>query len=53
MDYLKGQLENQGCKKISNSTTKNKMEAEQRILDRIQRNQVEWYSRLLRMDDIR
>ena len=38
--------------KIPNTAIRNKMQAEQSILDRIQRRQIKWYGHLLRMDDI-
>ena len=37
--------------KIPNTTIRSKMQAEQSILDRIQRRQLKWYGHLLRMED--
>ena len=37
--------------KIRNTAIRNKMQAEQSILDRIQRRQLKWYGHLLRMED--
>ena len=39
--------------KIPNTAIRNKMQAEQSILDRIQRRQLKWYGHLLRMEDSR
>ena len=38
-------------KKISNTTIKSKMQAEQSVLDIIQRRQLKWYGDLFRIDD--
>ena len=52
MDYL-GRLPGMSSsqKKISNLTSRSKIQAEQSILDRIQRTQLKWYGHLLRMND--
>ena len=39
--------------KIPNTTISSKMQAEQLILDGIQRKQLKWYGHLLRMEDYR
>ena len=52
MDYLRS-TSVQITKKIPNTTIRSKMQAEQSILDRMQRRQLKWYGHLLRMEDSR
>ena len=53
MDYLRRSTRVSRLQKISNTTLKSKMQAEQSILDIIQRRQLKWYGYLLEMDDSR
>ena len=52
IDYLRRPAMYQNYKKILNSTIRNKMQAEQLILHRIQWRQLKCYGHLLRMNDI-
>ena len=53
MDYLRRSARVFRLQKIPNTTIRSKMQAEQSILDRIQRRQLKWYGHLLRMEDSR
>ena len=50
MDYLRRSARVSRLQKIPNTAIRNKMQAEQSILDRIQRKQLKWYGHLLRME---
>ena len=52
-DYLRRSASVSRLHKIPNTAIRNKMQAEQSILDRIQRRQLKWYGHLLRMEDSR
>ena len=47
MDYLRRSARVSRLQKIPNTAIRNKMQAEQSILDRIQRRQLKWYGHLL------
>ena len=53
MDYLRRSARVSRLQKIPNTIIRNKMQAEQSILDRIQRRQLKWYGHLLRIEDSR
>ena len=53
MDYLRRSARVSRLQKIPNTAIRNKLQAEQSILDRIQRRQLKWYGHLLRMEDSR
>ena len=53
IDYLSRLARVPRLQKIPNITIRSKMQAEQSILDRIQRRQLKWYGHLLRMKDSR
>ena len=52
-DYLRKSTTVSRLQKIPNTAIRTKMQAEQSILDRIQRRQLKWYGHLLRMEDSR
>ena len=49
MDYLRRSARVSRLQKISNTAIRSKMQAEQSILNRIKRMQLNWYGHLLRM----
>ena len=53
MDYLRRSARVSRLQKIPNTAIRKKMQAEQSILDRIQRRQLNWNGHLLRMEDSR
>ena len=53
MDYLRRSARVSRLQKIPITAIRIKMQAEQSILDRIQKRQIKWYGHLLRMEDSR
>ena len=53
MDYLRRSAGVSSLQKIANTTIRSKLQAEQSILDRIQRRQLKWYGHLHGMEDSR
>ena len=51
IDYLRRLARVSRLQKVPNTAIRSKMQAEQLILVRIQRRQLEWYGHLLRMED--
>ena len=51
MDYLRRSGRVSRLQKILNTAIRNKMQAEQSILNRIQRRQLKWYVHFLRMEE--
>ena len=51
MDYLRRPARVSRLKKIPNTASRNKIQAEQSILDRIQRRQLKWYGHLLKIGE--
>ena len=51
MDYLRRSARVSRLQKIQNTTIRSKMQADQPILDRLQRRQLKWYGYHFRMED--